>query len=105
MSFCHFLGGVDQKNRQSLLPKAFMMKTEEESEACQLVGYKKQLYLASLCGNSNWKLCSQPLSLLTRRKDNLGPQHTPNLLALMSCMNLIITLYLKSKRDLNDHQV
>lgn len=105
MSFCHFLGGVDGKNRRSLLPKAFMMKTEEESEACQLVGYKKQLYFAALCGNSNWKLPSQPLSLLTRRKDNLGPHDTPNLLALMSCMNLIITLYLKSKRELNDHQV
>lgn len=32
MSFCHFLGGLEGKNRRSLLPKAFMMKKEEERE-------------------------------------------------------------------------
>ena len=50
-----------------------MKKKEEESEACQLMGCKKELSLAVLCKNSNWKLLSQPLSLLNRRKDNLGP--------------------------------
>lgn len=59
MSFCHFLGGQEGKNRQFLLSKAFMMKKEEKREVGGSQGSRSnftQLPMQTVTGDSTVSL-------------------------------------------------